>query len=233
MNSILAHSANAVANHFNQLIKEQTSFELSSITRIFNSNDSYNQAFYEDTSIKYPFITYQIRNISLAVDKLGSAVTHKQNLPVAQIKMQKYPQPNEVDYMTNVTGDRIKHSKVLPVNYELIFNFLTNSPTHFDELIEVWFRIYPTKTFYLELENILPIPITFVPVVDSILFPEKETNDPATYYKGELVANITIKMGTMEEVSLIKETPKVESKPLEDAQGQSIGGIIQLTNKSI
>lgn len=208
--TILAQSLNIFAADLVERVKQSTSFEVASINRIFTIQDLYNRAFYEDTDITYPFMSYQLKTTSLAIDKLGSIISHKQKLPLSKVTIQPFPLTNQIEYRTDVTGKRIKRTNVLPITSTLSIFFVTNTPAQFDEFVSLWLQLYPNITLRLKRTDQLDYPITFVPDVENITYPEKETDNNGDHYKGELVGTLSTFVGDIDDVPLIQDVSSAQ-----------------------
>lgn len=231
MFDLLPQSLTAVVKEVADLINNKASFTLSSVTRVFNPSDEFNQAFFEDTDIKYPFLSYQTKSISLAIDRIGSVISRNKPVSLASVQLQDYPNSNIISYKTNLTGDRITQAQLKPVTCDIVFAFTTDTPSQFDEFVQLWLQYFhPSVSFIFTVKG-EEFPVTFQAVVDNINFPEKDVSDRGTVYRGEVSATMTSFIGALGDVSLIKEIPQIDSQVLQDAQGNTLANVVKLSTK--
>ena len=214
-------------------LRTYTSFEVSSFVRIFNTQEGFNQAFFEDASITYPFITYQTKNLSLAVDRMGSVIARKKNVPLSKVTIQPYPQPNLIEYAVDVTGLRVKQTDMIPVDYEVTFNFITNTPQQFDEFLMVWLNTYPQVAVDIVLTDNIRLPTSFIPNIEGISYPEKEVDDRGEHYRGEVTCSVRTFIGGVSDVPFVQEIAApatLAMDTLKDEANQTLANVIKISN---
>jgi hypothetical protein len=229
----IAKVLEGVCEHIKQFINTNTSFEISSCVRIFNQQDAFNQEFFKDNKIIYPFISYQAKSVSLAVDRMGSSFSRKKGFALSNITFNSYPKANDIQYAVDVTTQKVKHAdNLFPVDCSLTLTFHTNTPQHFDEFIVAWLSTYPVISFYVPFAEGIEFPVTIVPTYQDLTYPDKETDDRGDYYRGEVNMLVQTFIGTVSDVAFIKPdsaspltTTNVVSK-----NNESVPDIIKITN---
>lgn len=219
------------------LVKQKTSFEINSFVRIFNPQDAFNQEFYKDQKIDYPFIAYRVRNIALAVERAGSMMSRRKGVPISTIGLSNVlGKDNSISYATDATGQRIKVSQIWPIDLVVDISFFTNTPQQFEEFLLAWFETYPSLGADVIFSDDIKIPVSMYPEVGPIDYPTSDdSGDKGTFYRGEVVANMQSFSGRLPDVAAIKSyslgdvPPTLDMEVLTDKNGNAVGNIIKVS----
>lgn len=233
--TFLSKSLDWLTYELDALIKEKASFEITSFVRIFNPQDGFNQEFFKDTKINYPFISYQVRNVSLAVTRAGSMISRKKGMPLSTVGFSNVVgQNNSVDYVVDSTGARIKVGQIWPLDVTVDLTFYTNTPQQFEEFLLAWFELFPQIGATVSFTEGVDFPVALYPEVESISYPVKESDDKGDYYKGEITCTLQTFSGRVPDIAAIKSyqivaTPPLSIEVLTDKNGNAVGNVIKIS----
>lgn len=231
----LTRSADWLITEINTRVQQALPFEISSFVRVFNAQDAFNQEFYKDLKIVYPFISYQTKSCSLSANaRLGSAMSSRKGYSLANITLNN-PEKANVEYITDETGQRIKQLAVWPIDLDVTLNFFTNTAQQYDEFLTVWFDLYPQIAGHIMIENSVELPITALPSVDRLEFPEKELDDKGEIFRGEFNAVIHTYAYHLSDIKAVRPSNNTggvsapTESPLTDKRGNIITGATKIT----
>lgn len=238
--TFLTRSLEWFVTELDALVKERTSFEINSFVRVFNPLDAFNQEFFKDQKVNYPFISYQTKNSSLAMGRLGSMTTRKKGFAFSSVTLSNsQSKDNSIDYVVDVTGQRIKQGAVWPIDVEIAISFFTNTPQQFEEFLLAWFELHPSISKKLPFDDKIDLPAIIIPTVESIDYPDQESDDRGEFYRGELTAQLQTFSGTVGDIAAVKnlsasEIPTNNQNPLQidvltDKNGNAVGNIIKIS----
>lgn len=233
--TFLSKSLDWLTYEIDALVKEKTSFEIKSFVRVFNPQDSFNQEFFKDEKINYPFISYQIRNLSLAVPRAGSMISRKKGMPLATVGLSNvFEKANQIDYAVNETKDRIKVGQIWPLDVTVDVSFFTNTPQQFEEFLLSWFELFPQLGGDVYFSDGVSFPVSLYPEVEDITYPVKESDDKGDYYRGEVSGTLQTFSGRVPDVAAIKSyqnisTPPLSIEVLTDKNGNAVGNVIRVS----
>lgn len=231
----LTRSADWLTNELNIRVKQALPFEIASFVRIFNAQDSFNQEFFKDMKIVYPFMSYQTKRCSLSANaRLGSSISLKKGYSLSNVTLDNMSRSN-IEYITDETGQRVKQLVAWPIDLDVTLNFYTNTAQQYDQFLTIWFDLFPQISGFIEIEKSIQLPITAVPNIDGLEFPEKEVDDKGECFKGEFSATIHTFAYHLGDIKAVRPsnttggTSSLGETPLTDKQGNTISGATKLT----
>lgn len=230
----LSQSLDWLIKTISDVTTTKTSFEISSFVRTFSGQDIFNQEFYKEQKIKYPFVAYQLKSGSLSANtRLGSAISQKRGQSLANITFNTSGHTS-VDYIVDSTKERIKKASLWPIDVEILLTFVTNTPQQFEEFFLAWFELYPQTSGFIPFENDTQLPVTLTPIVEGIDFPDKETDEKGDIYKGDFSVTLWTYAGSVTDVSAVKAAEAAQSAPLDigiliDKNGNTVSNVVKIS----
>lgn len=216
------------SNELNLIVKDSASFNISSLVRIFNSQDAFNQEFFKDQKIIYPFLSYQLKAIEVDIPRMGSVQSRKRGQPLFDIA--NVSSKASITYTTDATKTRIKEKEVIPVTLEVDFTFITNTAEHIDEFITIWAQLYPQVGGYFTHSDV-EFPINVI-ASTRMEFPEKEIDDKGIIYRLPLSCIIWTHVGSVTDIAAVqKSTAPIELKEsgLTDKKGNIVSPAVKIS----
>jgi hypothetical protein len=203
------------------------SFSINSFVRVYTQQDIFNQEFFKDQRILYPFVSYQLKTVEVDVSRMGSIVTRKKGQPLFNLYRDTGSNEVEKEWVTNITKDRIKEFSLVPVIIELELNFVSNTANHVEEFFLAWVDLYPQVGGFLAIEE---QEMTIRAIASTRMdFPEKDHAETGPVYKLPLACTIWSHVGRVFDVAAITSNNNITPSegPVTDKAGNVISPVIK------